>query len=112
MGFATGTGKIALLGLFYLGYLGTLYNIFQGGLANLLEGLKNDPKLPGTTIHLRNDWTGILRLDQVLSSFVAFFSPILDGQLPRLSLLGIHFYGQGITSSFSPPAPTLVDNAT
>lgn len=96
MGFSTGAGKLLLVLIFTLGYLGTWNNGFKNGFFGKLEALvdENLPKLPGSEIHLQLDWTGIPRINRLAGTVVAFFYPVFNGQLPKLTVMGLHFYGQ------------------
>lgn len=100
MGISTGTAKALLVTLFTLGYLGMFKNGFGNGFFEQIDGLisAEKPKLPSSNLSLRVRWTGFLKLDRLLATILAFFSPIFDGQFPSLKVVGLHFYGQFIPS--------------
>ena len=100
MGFSTQTGKIVLVGLFTLGYLGTYSYGFKNGFFEQIEAVttQDQAKLPDTDIPLHLSWTGIGTVDRLFGTILCFFSPVFNGQSPRLTLLGLHFYGQLISS--------------
>lgn len=96
MGFFTVTAKFYLLGLTLLGAYATWGFAKQNTLFDQLNASIDHPfpVLPGTSHELRKHWLGVEGLDRFISTFATFFWPVIDGEMPELSLQGIHFYAQ------------------
>lgn len=86
--------KATLPTLFFIAVGGTHYLMTKNGTMNLIETSIRAKKLPGTTKTLRTRWTGIKRVDNLISLFVLFFMPLVDYKTPGLSMHGLHFGGQ------------------
>lgn len=100
MGFSTRLTKGVLVSLAITGYLATWNFSFKNGQFDKINTLiaSPQPMLPESMIPMRTHWTGVKALDDGLVTFQAFFYPILSGQNPALSLVGFHFYGQGMAT--------------
>ncbi|QDS76170.1 hypothetical protein FKW77_007745 [Venturia effusa] len=86
--------KITLPTLFLTALGGTHYLMSKNGTMDLISTSIRAKKLPGTNKTLRTRWTGIKRIDNLLSLFVLFFMPLVDYKTPGLSMHGLHFGGQ------------------
>ncbi|KAE9962799.1 hypothetical protein BLS_010007 [Venturia inaequalis] len=88
------TAKAALPAFFLFALGGTHYLMSKNGTMKLIGTSIRSQKLPGTTKTLRTHWTGIKRIDNLISLFVLFFMPLVDYKSPGLSMHGFHFGGQ------------------
>ncbi|TID18570.1 atmA protein [Venturia nashicola] len=86
--------KAALPALFFIALGGTHYLMSKNGTMKLIETSIRSKTLPGTKKTLRTRWTGIRRIDNLVSLFVLFFMPLVDYKSPGLSMHGLHFGGQ------------------
>lgn len=94
MSLALQTAKVTLPTLFLTALGGTHYLMSKNGTMNLIEGSIRAKRVPGTNKTLRTQWTGIKRIDNLISLFVLFFMPLVDNKNPGLSMHGLHFGGQ------------------
>ena len=90
------TGKLLLFALTIFGVLGTWKFAFDNGTFGQIEKLiaQQDPTIPGTILPLGHRWTGVARIDELSGTILAFFLPIIRGQLPKLTVQALHFNGQ------------------
>lgn len=86
--------KISLALLAGAGLWSTLKLGSDDGLFNHISNAAANGTISGTDVSLRTHWTNVKSFDGMISGMISFFWPILDGQMPELSLLTFSFIGK------------------
>lgn len=86
--------KVALPVLTAIAVFGMFKFASENGTTDLLESAIASGKLPDSSHKLITHWTGVPVIDRLLSTFVVFFAPGVDGAHPTYSMQLVHFSGQ------------------
>lgn len=96
MGLLLGAARVALVGFFLFGLLGTLGTASSNGYFELLDRIVDSerPNLPDSNIPMKATWTGIAPVDRLARVLLAVFCPMFDGNSPQLSIMSLYFFAQ------------------
>ncbi|EEP76434.1 predicted protein [Uncinocarpus reesii 1704] len=74
------------------GAISVFYFSYQNGHIPAVQDMAVSKLLPGGEL-LNTNWTGVTVIDEILTAFVPFFYPIVNGTSPNLSLYAAKFAG-------------------